>query len=237
MTHHGAPSADAGEPGRLAAGNRLWQQCWRDKQTDFHQTAVNPLLMQCWPGLALAAASRVFVPLCGKSLDLKWLLSQGHHVIGVELSPLAVRAYFRERKLQPVRQVLGNFVLWSHGRLGILCGDFFSLTPEHLHGVQAVYDRAALTALPESLRQQYAAHLMRILPADFCMLLLTTEEAEAAETEIPPLSPEIQALYGGRFNIALCMTDSRQEQLGMDADLTQVDYKVYALQQKMSVPA
>ena len=33
----------------------------------------------------------MFVPLCGKSLDLRHLASLGHEVVGVELSPIAVR--------------------------------------------------------------------------------------------------------------------------------------------------
>ena len=72
--------------------NELWQQSWRDRKTDFHQKIVSPHLVRFWSSLGLAASDRVFVPLCGKSLDLLWLAQQGHTVIGVELSPLAARA-------------------------------------------------------------------------------------------------------------------------------------------------
>ena len=84
--------------------NELWQQSWRDKNIDFHQKAVNPHLVRFWSSLGLAAGDRVFVPLCGKSLDMLWLAGQGHTVIGVELSPLAVRAFFRENRLQAKRR-------------------------------------------------------------------------------------------------------------------------------------
>nr|MBL8411758.1 hypothetical protein [Dechloromonas sp.] len=92
--------------------NELWQQCWRDRDTGFHQTTVNPSLIRFWPSLGLDKSERIFVPLCGKSLDLLWLARQGHPVIGVELSPLAVRAFFKESRLQPSRRKVGKFTLW-----------------------------------------------------------------------------------------------------------------------------
>lgn len=189
-------------PGR---DNELWQQCWRDRASDFHALAVNPLLQQFWSGLQLKHASRVFVPLCGKSLDLLWLVQQGHSVIGVELSPLAVRAFFRENHLQPARRKLGAFTLWEHGQLAILCGDFFRLSAVDLGEIDAVYDRAALTALPEDLRILYLKHLEAILPASCKMLLLTTDEAETGEgeTEALAVADEITSLYAARFEIVL----------------------------------
>lgn len=138
--------------------NLLWLQCWRDQQTDFNQKSVNPLLIRFWPGLGLVRGSRVFVPLCGKSLDMIWLAQQGHEVIGVELSPIAVRAFFRENHLKPTRRRVGPFTLWRQGRLSILCGDFFSLTLAELGQIDTVYDRAALTALPEAIRMLYISH-------------------------------------------------------------------------------
>lgn len=74
--------------------NHLWLDFWRDERSDFHQIAVNPLLNKFWPSLKLAHGSRVFVPLCGKSLDMLWLAQQGHEVIGVELSSIAVEDFF-----------------------------------------------------------------------------------------------------------------------------------------------
>ena len=124
--------------------NVLWQQCWRDRSTDFHQKSVNAFLTRFWPGFELEPGSRVFVPLCGKSLDMIWLAAQGHEVIGVELSPIAARAFFSENRLRPVRRKVGNFTLWEHGKLSILCGDYFSLTQRDLGRIDAVYDRAGL---------------------------------------------------------------------------------------------
>ena len=92
--------------------NVLWLKCWRDQRTGFNQKTVNQLLTRFWPSLDLVQGSRVFVPLCGKSLDMIWLAKQGHEVIGVELSPIAVWAFFRENHLKPARRQIGKFTLW-----------------------------------------------------------------------------------------------------------------------------
>ncbi|MGZ4969423.1 MAG: thiopurine S-methyltransferase [Methylobacter sp.] len=216
--------------------NPLWLQCWRDRQTDFHQKAVNRLLTRFWPSLGLAKGSRVFVPLCGKSLDMIWLAKQGHEVIGVELSPIAVRAFFRENRLQPARRQAGKFTLWQHGRLSILCGDYFSLTEDDLGQVDTVYDRAALTALPEDIRKPYVAHLRRIVAETTNVFLLTTEDAEENQSQSQALgvSEEIKTLYSEDFEIDLAHVESVFE---VDAELPdkfpeRTEYKVYKLSTK-----
>ncbi|WP_026601077.1 thiopurine S-methyltransferase [Methylomonas sp. 11b] len=185
--------------------NALWLQFWRDRRTDFHQIAVNSLLAQFWPSLHAAPGSRVFVPLCGKSLDMLWLVEQGHQVIGVELSEVAVKAFFKENRLRPVRRRLGKFTLWRSGRLSILCGDYFALSAAELGKIDTVYDRAALTALPEDIRGQYVSQLRRIVPETATILLLTAEdlELECVSDETDDVSDEIIALYGKDFMIEL----------------------------------
>ncbi len=213
--------------------NVLWLQCWRDRQTDFHQTGVNQLLTQFWPNLALAQGSRVFVPLCGKSLDMIWLAKQGHEVIGVELSPLAVRAFFRENRLQPVRRQVGKFTLWKHGRVSILCGDYFSLSRDDLGQIDTVYDRAALTALPEDLRPLYVAQLKLIVQDTTNVFLLTTEDAEEQETqsEAQDVAEEIKTLYAEDFKIDLAYVESvfEVDPKAPDKSPERTEYKVYRL--------
>ncbi len=190
--------------------NELWQQSWRDREIAFHQKVVNPHLVKFWPNFGLTPEDRVFVPLCGKSLDMIWLARQGHSVIGVELSPLAVRAFFRENRLQPTRRQLGQFTRWEHGRIAIFCGDFFQLTAADLGNISAVFDRASLTALPDEIRGAYIAHLRHILPAACKMLLLTTEEPDEGETPGQPfaVADEIAGLYSAAFNIELSHVES-----------------------------
>jgi thiopurine S-methyltransferase len=216
-----------------SSDNALWQQCWRDRQTDFHQKEVNQLLTRFWRGLDLAQGSRVFVPLCGKSLDMIWLAQQGHEVIGLELSPVAVRAFFRENRMQPNRREVGQFTLWQYGKISILCGDYFSVNQTDLGRIDVVYDRAALTALPEDIRRLYVAHLKLILPAACKVFLLTVEDADEGETREVTLgaSAEITALYTEAFEIELAHVESVLEPGTADADgfNKYSEHKVYRL--------
>jgi len=216
--------------------NQLWLQSWRDNQTDFHQQAVNQLLARFWPSLDLSPGSRVFVPLCGKSLDMIWLARQGCKVIGVELSPIAIRDFFRESGLKPIKQKKGDFTLWVHDDISILCGDYFSLDKSDLGTIDMVYDRAALTALPEDIRSLYIAQLKQLVPETTTVFLLTTEDAEEKETLSQALgvSKEITSLYSADFDIKLIHVDSVFEQDPESPELSpiRVEYKAYRLSSK-----
>lgn len=218
--------------------NLLCLQCWRDQQIDFNQESANQLLIQFWPELYVAKGSRVFVPLCGKSLDMIWLAQQGHVVIGVELSPIAVKAFFHENHLRPSRRKVGHFTLWQHGRISILCGDYFSLTLVELGHINMVYDRAALTALPEDIRIQYVTHLSLIVSDSTTVFLLTTEDAEETETlsQAIGIGEEIKSLYSEHFFIKLLYVESVFEPVFdlPDQLLLRTEYKAYQLSSKPS---
>lgn len=218
--------------------NHLWLQFWRDQREDFHQSVVNPLLAKFWASLELTHGSRVFVPLCGKSLDMIWLAQQGHEVIGVELSPVAVKAFFRENGLKYVKRQCGKFTLWQSGRLNILCGDYFDLTQLDLGFFDTVYDRSALTALPENIRDLYVAQLRKIIPSSANIFLLTIEDAAENETleQAIAVSEEITTLYAKNFRIDLAYVESVFE---TDPDLPnqplqRAEYKVYRLSDQVN---
>jgi len=219
--------------------NQRWLQLWRERHTDFHQRGVNLLLSRFWPDFAPAKDSRVFVPLCGKSLDMLWLAEQGHDVIGVELSPLAIEAFFRENHLRPSKRRQGRFTLWRHGRIGILCGDYFALREADLGPVDSVYDRAALTALPPILRSRYVAQLRRIVSDTARVFLLTLEDAEegASLQQALGVDEELAALYTAGFEIALTHVESLFEADPQNGAQRRVEHKVYQLSGKRSAPA
>lgn len=213
--------------------NGLWLQCWRDQRIDFNQITVNPLLTRFWPNLQLAPGSRVFVPLCGASLDLIWFAEQGYTVIGVELSPIAIASFFKAMHCQPEPRQVGQFSASEHGRLKILCGDFFALTPADLGIIDLVYDRAALTALPEDIRPQYVAHLSSILEVNSQILLLTLEDAEVTDTaeQVYGIAEEIKALYADTYAIKLLHVESLFETNPEQPESLpeRAEYKVYLL--------
>ncbi|MDN5598671.1 MAG: thiopurine S-methyltransferase [Pseudomonas sp.] len=174
----------------------FWQDRWASNQIGFHQREVNPYLRRHWPVLGLPEGAKVLVPLCGKSLDLVWLESQGYPVMGVELSEQAVEAFFSEQGLVPHVSHKGVFKVYQAGQIELWCGDFFSLDAQALVGCRGVYDRAALIALPPLMRAQYAEHLNALLPSG-CQGLLVTLDYDQAQKAGPPFAvsdEEVQVL-------------------------------------------
>ncbi len=140
----------------------FWHNRWQTNQTGWHERAVNPLLVEHFPSLHVPPGGRVFVPLCGKSLDLGWLLSRGYAVAGAELSELAVTQLFAELGMEPSISNIGPLKRFHGEKIDIFVGDIFDLSREILGPVDAVYDRAALVALPETIRPRYTARLKAI---------------------------------------------------------------------------
>ncbi len=140
----------------------FWHQRWQNNQIGFHLPEANPLLVQYFSALNLNTGSRVFLPLCGKTLDIAWLLAEGYQVVGAELSQLAITALFDDLKLTPTITQHADITQFSADNIDIFVGDIFHLTQEVLGHVDATYDRAALVALPDEMRQAYAAHLLQM---------------------------------------------------------------------------
>lgn len=181
----------------------FWHDCWRTNRIGFHQAEVNPLLREYWHVLELPAGAPVFVPLCGKSQDLLWLLEQGHRVTGAELSAVAVEAFFAEAQLTPKIDRHLGMQRWQSGDLAIFCGDVFDLTPVHTGELHGCYDRAALVALPAELRQRYAKHLGALLSCGAAELLITMEypPEEMAGPPFPVGEDEVRALFRDQWRV------------------------------------
>jgi thiopurine S-methyltransferase len=177
----------------------FWHQRWESNQIAFHEGQVNAYLAGHYEDLGLRSGETVFVPLCGKSVDLRWLADRGAHVLGVELSPIAVESFFAEHGLTPRTRKDGAFTVWESGPIRLLGGDYFALTPAHLAGVHAVYDRAALIALPPERRAAYVAQLDRVVPRPRRTLLVTLEYPQE-QMQGPPFSVperEVHTLFTG----------------------------------------
>jgi thiopurine S-methyltransferase len=175
---------------------QFWLEKWENRQIGFHLDTVNPILQRHWPVTEADQRGSVFVPLCGKSLDLIWLRRQGHSAIGVELSPLAVEQFFAENGLQPSSGEQDGIRFWEADGIRIFEGDFFALAPGHLPATCAVYDRAALIAMPPEHQPAYAAHLYKLSPTP---ILLITLEYTPDEMTGPPFSTpgaQVKRVFG-----------------------------------------
>lgn len=168
----------------------FWLERWERKEIGFHQNDINAYLLLHWPELHLASGE-VFVPLCGKSLDMLWLKEQGHSVIGVELSAIAVNSFFTENNIQPDHVSHSKFDHYVTHGIKISCGDFFDLEKADLANVNSVYDRASLVALPPEMRDRYVRHLVDILPRKTKILLITFDYPQD-EMPGPPFAVSIK---------------------------------------------
>ena len=180
----------------------FWHNRWENNLTGFHLDEVNPHLKANWASMNMKAGTRIFVPLCGKTLDLIWLAEKGYQVVGVELSSIAVEAFFAENNLAVEHHQVGGLEYWQSENISLFCGNFFDLTAEILGQVDAVYDRASLIALPPAMRQEYAAKLTEICQS--APKLLVTLEYEQSKMDGPPFSvseDEVRALYQANYQV------------------------------------
>ena len=211
----------------------FWQARWDEGRIAFHQDQINPYLQRYWPSLDVPSGATLFVPLCGKSRDMLWLRDQGYAVIGVEIVPRAVEAFFTENDLEANTYQQDNLTVWESEGIKIFCGDFFELTANDVAGIGAVYDRASLIALPPAMRQSYAAHLRAILPGKMNVLLVTMDYPQA-EMDGPPFAvteQEVAALHQDYFKIEqVCSEDILAANPRFrEQGLSQLVEKVYVL--------
>lgn len=181
----------------------FWHERWQRNQIGFHQKQANGLLERYLPTLPLTEGGAVFVPLCGKSVDMVRLHQAGLQVVGVELSLVAVASFFSEHRIAATPEAEPPFTTFHADGYRIHAGDFFALDRVRLGPVQAVYDRAALVALPPPMRIRYARHMATLVTAGTPILLLTHEYPQQ-EMPGPPFSvpaEEVEALFAEAFAI------------------------------------
>ncbi len=166
-----------------------WLERWQEGRIGWHEDSGNASLKKHWR----ASGRTVLVPLCGKSVDLAWLAAQGNRVVGVELSQIAVEAFFTEQQLDfEVR----DGALRRFDAIGvditIFCGDFMELDDVRC---DAHYDRGALVALAAELRPGYAAHVRSLLSDDAEQLVITLDYDQSVAIG-PPFSIDDEELLG-----------------------------------------
>ncbi|MBM7035851.1 thiopurine S-methyltransferase [Vibrio ulleungensis] len=187
----------------------FWHQKWASNKIGFHQIEVNPHLEKHWFKIAPTKEQSVLVPLCGKSEDLIWLSRFHNNVIGCELSDIAVKSFFAEHLYTPTVITLdSSHSLYEFDEISIYVGDIFTapLTP-----VDRIYDRAALIALPETLRIDYSKRMDQLLVSGGKMLLITLSYPQH-EKQGPPFSVERQEIERLFSDYTITLIDSDESE-------------------------
>jgi len=182
---------------------KFWFDVWQNNDIGFDQKTVNPLLASHLKSLNLAPGDSVFVPLCGKSIDMVWLLKQGYKVVGVELSEDAIEQFFVALKVKPEIWIDQSFKRYSAYNIEILVGDYFKLTADNVGPIDAIYDRASLVALPENMRSDYTQHLISV--CDHAPMMLITFNYDQSLQNGPPFSissEEVNQHYAKHYQIS-----------------------------------
>lgn len=183
----------------------FWHERWALGEIGFHRSSIHPFLVHFFDRMEVSRGDKVFVPLCGKSLDMLWLQQQGVEVVGVELSATAVEAFFAEQGIEASRRSEGTFDIYQSEGIRLFCGDLFSLERDDLDGAVVFYDRASLVALPPSMRQGYADKIAQLIPAGGKGLLVSYDYDQAQRPGPPFAVPfaEVAKLFGSAFDMEL----------------------------------
>ena len=211
-----------------------WLEFWENNEINWHSDVVTQELEKYLGLLKLESGDTVFVPLCGKSLDMIYMLNRGFSVIGVEVSEIGIKQFFHENGLDFTISSVGELNLYSAKNIEIYCGDFFSLTSKHLCDVKAVFDRKSLIALDRNLRQKYVKHLNDIISLGVRILLITLHYPQH-QMSGPPFSAdksEVESLFSMAFKSQelKCFEDIENGSKLVRADVDYIENAAYCLQ-------
>ncbi|KAH0617894.1 hypothetical protein JD844_016613 [Phrynosoma platyrhinos] len=217
-----------------------WLRKWQTKNIGFHNEEGHPLLRKYLDHLLNGRSGlKIFFPLCGKTIEMKWLADLGHHVIGVEISESALKEFFTEQSLsfaeETVPEIPGAKLFKStSGNISLYCCSIYDLTSTVTGKFDGVWDRGSLVAVNPSDRERYAQLMLSLMNEKCCCLLVTCAYdpskhkgkdilVEITAVYCPPFyvpESELKSLYGQYCDIkCLEKIDSlsnRPKQWGLD---------------------
>ncbi|MDO5505119.1 MAG: thiopurine S-methyltransferase [Pseudoxanthomonas suwonensis] len=211
----------------------FWIDRWARGRIGWHRDEVTPLLRERWREVQADKGCRVLVPLCGKSVDMPWLAINGHRVLGVDLAQAGIDAYLAEQQFEPRSEATAAGPMFDAGPVQLLCADIFDVPADMLATCSAIYDRAALIALPPAMRRRYVAHVHGSLPPGSSGLLITLEYPQQ-EKDGPPFSvdeDEVRSLLEPAWEVTLLERRNilRSEPRFLEAGVTRLHTAVYRL--------
>ncbi len=175
-------------------GIEFWLNRWKEGRVPFHHQTVQDDLIQFWPSVAEHQPRNILVPLCGKSLDMRWLQEQGLFVTGVDLSEIAIKSFISEQQLQVNTWQSDDIICFENNEYKLLAADIFKMDKKLITVQDAIYDRAALIALPEKLRAAYVECCLQWLKPGG-IVLLKTLNYDQTQMEGPPYAVSPEEVY------------------------------------------
>ena len=197
----------------------FWEERWHLGQTGWHNQVVNNNLHNHADALFQTEMPTIFVPLCGKTLDMSWLAEQGAQIIGVDLVEQAIHEFFAEKNEIPECSTVHRIPRFQNDNITLFQANIFNINTNVIGHVDAIFDRAALVALPLEKRQEYAEHCLSLLKSGGTILLITYD-SPVADTQGPPFPVRkgtVESLYASASKCELLaevtMTPENDERL------------------------
>ena len=132
-----------------------------------------------------------------------WLACAGYDVVGIELVESAVQAFFAEQNIMPTiteftstadKSILKRYQGQLAGQtITLWAADIFALSAIDIDAINAIYDRAALIALPANMRADYSRHIVKL--SNNAPQLLITLNYDQNKKDGPPFSITQQQLH------------------------------------------
>lgn len=185
-----------------------WSNRWREGRAGWNLDGVHKMLAKHFEKVVNGRTDlKIFVPLCGKAKDMKWMFDQGHRIVGVEYDEQVVRELFVENglELDKVKE-MGGLKLFSSldGRFKVYQGDFFLFKSEYeSEPMNGIWDRGSLVAVNVADREKYASIILSVMAPD-CRYLLDTLEYDVSEYVGVPhcvTDQDIHGLYHSKCDI------------------------------------
>lgn len=186
-----------------------WEDRWKNKRIGFHLADVNDVLKDHIEKLLpkkdeeelekVCTNRRVFVPLCGKTVDMPFLVPMADEVVGVEGIRQALEEFAEEQADLKVESkgIEGGFERFKGEKITLLRGDYFALDDSKTGGkFGVIYDRASIVAIDPELREKYVKIIGKLIAPGGRMLLVVLErrgEEEAMKMGPPHSIPEATA--------------------------------------------
>ncbi|CAL8110762.1 unnamed protein product [Orchesella dallaii] len=147
-----------------------WENRYKKRNFEWHIEEVHPQLLKYLSKLTQleteetvegSKAKKFFVPLCGKTKDIPFLLKLGFEVFAVEAIDSVVQELINENNLELTFDEKRSIYHDKDEQLKIYCGDLFKCPIEEYGPFDCIWDRASFIALDYSFRPSYIDMMKR----------------------------------------------------------------------------
>ena len=130
---------------------QLWDMLYQEGKDNWTKEAADQELLKFRSTLTESKTGLdIFLPMCGKTKVMLSLAEEGHRVVGIEWSKVAVEQFFEESNLEYTMQLcsIGGADVTKYKAkekaVTIYCGDFFAFKQHKLGPFDCVLDHGSL---------------------------------------------------------------------------------------------